>query len=326
MLRRAVYLRVLFCIAAAFLGRGILSRAQTPPPQPQDQPAVIRVTSNLVMVPVSVTDSAGIAVKDLKAGDFRIEEDGEPEAVARMDEPGTTPLELALLFDVSGSVHGRFEFERQAASRFLREIMKPKDAVTLFAIGRQPRRIQERTVNVQSALQGLSALEATREATAFFDSVASAVHSLHNTAPAGTRRVAVVVSDGEDNYSTQHDLDDAVRELQHADCLFYSINPSGPSIRLNRVSVRGQKGLERLATETGGAAFLPDRLEELDAIFTRITNELQAQYLLGYYSHNQRMDGGFRKIAVRIPARPELRVRARQGYYASRHPESRASR
>ena len=325
MRRRGVYLRVLFCIGAAFLGRGILSPAQAPQPQPQE-PAIIRVTSNLVMVPVSVTDQAGLAVKDLRAADFRIEEDGEAEAVARMDEPGTTPLEMALLFDVSGSVHGRFEFERQAASRFLREVLKPKDAVTVFAIGRQPRRIQERTVNVQSALQSLAALEATKEATAFFDSLATGIHALHNTAPPGTRRVAVVVSDGEDNYSTEHDLDDTLRELQHADCLFYSINPSGPSIRLNRVSLRGQKGLERLAAETGGAAFLPDRLEELDAIFTRITNELQAQYLLGYYSHNQKMDGGFRKIAVRVPARPELRVRARQGYYASRHPESRASR
>ena len=84
------------------------------------------------------------------------------------------------------------------------------------------------------------------------------------------------------------------------------------------MSMRGQAYLERLASETGGAAFLPDRLEDLDKIFTRIAAELQAQYLLGYYSLNQHMDGKFRRIAVSVPRRPDLRVRARQGYYAAR--------
>jgi VWFA-related protein len=72
----------------------------------------------------------------------------------------------------------------------------------------------------------------------------------------------------------------------------------------------------RLASETGGVAFLPDKLEDLNKVFSQITAELQAQYLLGYYSSNEKNDGLFRRITVRVPKRTELRIRARKGYYA----------
>ena len=137
------------------------------------------------------------------------------------------------------------------------------------------------------------------------------------TAPLGTRKVIVVISDGEDNFSDRNRLIDAMREVQRADCLFYAINPGGPSIRLNKMSLKGHDAMEALASQSGGAAFLPDKIEDLTAIFARIATELQAQYLLGYYSSDQRKDGKFRRIAVRIPNRPELRVRARQGYYSA---------
>ena len=105
-------------------------------------------------------------------------------------------------------------------------------------------------------------------------------------------------------------------QLQLAECLFYSINPSGPSIFLNRISVKGQDGMFKLATETGGMAFLPDKLEDLTSVFNQITAELQAQYLLGYYSTNETTDGKFRRIKVKAAKSSELRIRARNGYYA----------
>jgi len=71
-----------------------------------------------------------------------------------------------------------------------------------------------------------------------------------------------------------------------------------------------------LASATGGAAFLPDGAAALDKVFRLIAAELQAQYLLGYYAPDEQMDGAFRRITVRVPKRSDLRVRARQGYYA----------
>jgi VWFA-related protein len=126
----------------------------------------------------------------------------------------------------------------------------------------------------------------------------------------------IIISDGEENYSVRSKLPDALRELQKNDCLFYSINPSGQSLKLNNISIQGQSVMESMSTQTGGKAFVPDRIEDLEAVFTQIAEELQAQYLLGYYSTDDRTDGGFRSISVRIPKRPELRVRSRQGYYA----------
>ena len=79
---------------------------------------------------------------------------------------------------------------------------------------------------------------------------------------------------------------------------------------------KAQDGMAMLASATGGAAFLPESNEDLDKVFRQIAAELQAQYLLGYYSPDERTDGRFRRISVRVPKRPDLRVRARQGYYA----------
>ena len=294
---------------------------QTPPPksespQSKDQDEVIRISSSLVAVPVSVTDASGQPVGDLTAQDFHLEEEGKSQQVVVLGEPGKTPVELALLIDVSGSVHARFQFQQQAASQFLREVLKPTDAVSVFSIGPTPKQVLARVTAVEIAVSGVMNIIPTKGPTAFFDSVAEAARYLGETADPGTRRVLVVISDGEDNYSKRYKLGDALQETQRADCLFYSINPSGPSIRLNKISLKGQEGMTSLATGTGGAAFLPDKLEDLSAVFRQIAAELQAQYLLGYYSTDERRDGKFRRIAVSVPGRSDLRIRARHGYYA----------
>ncbi|MGE0131727.1 MAG: VWA domain-containing protein [Blastocatellales bacterium] len=285
-----------------------------PTPEPEAEP--IRINSNLVAVPVSVTDAQGNPIRNLTAEDFQLEEEGAPQQIQTLGEPGKTPIELALLFDVSRSVRNRFDFEREAAGRFLKEILKPGDAVSVFSIGTTPKLSVPRTDSVEKAIAATNAIQPTEEATAFFDTVVRAAHHLNDSANPGVRRVMVVISDGEDTNSERFRLGDATREVQRADSLLYAINPSGPSIRLNKISTKGHEGMVRLATETGGVAFLPDKLEDLNRVFSQIAAELQAQYLLGYYSSNEINDGKFRRITVRVPKRQELRIRARQGYYA----------
>jgi len=226
------------------------------------------------------------------------------------------PLEIALLFDVSSSVHSRLELERAAAAIFLKKILRSQDRVSIIGVGTEPQVLQTRTSSLAVALKGLESVAATGEATALFDAVATAATILRAAAPPGTRRALLVLSDGEDNRSRQTSLSDAILEVQKANCIFYSINPSGRSIRINRVSLRGQEAMESLATETGGAAFVIDDLEALEEIYSRIAKELQTHYILGYYSPNPGTDGGYRHIKVLVPSRPDLRIRARQGYYA----------
>jgi Ca-activated chloride channel homolog len=289
---------------------------QKPKPTPEPEAEIIRINTNLVAVPVSVTDAEGNPVRNLKTEDFQLEEEGVQQTVQSLGEPGKTPIELTLLFDVSRSVRNRFDFERETAGRFLKEVLKPGDAVTVFSIGTAPKLSVQRTENVDSAIAATTAILPDEPSTAFFDTVVRASHHLNDSSNPGVRRVMVVLSDGEDTNSERFRLGDATRELQRADALFYAINPSGPSIRLNKISTKGHDGMIALANETGGVAFLPDKIEDLTKVFNQITSELQAQYLLGYDSSAENNDGKFRRITVRVPKRPELRIRARTGYYA----------
>jgi Ca-activated chloride channel family protein len=300
--------------AAASLAQDYYQPNSTRP----EQDPLIRVSSNLVMVPVSVTSADGKLVQDLESGDFTIEENGQAQRIARMAEPSQMSMELALLFDVSGSVNHRFLFEQRAASDFLGLLVRPGDNVALFSIGAEPRLLQTRTSDVQAVLAGLMALVPTQSPTAFYDSVVLAAQSSSMSAGVERRRIAVVLSDGQDNNSTQYGLPDALRAVQEADCLFYAINPMGVTVDINKVSLEGQYAMESIARQTGGMAFVPDTVEQLPAIFSRIAAELRAQYLLEYYSTDAHTDGRFRTILVRVPDRPDLRIRARQGYYAPR--------
>ncbi|MFB3902239.1 MAG: VWA domain-containing protein [Acidobacteriota bacterium] len=280
--------------------------------------APIRVSSNLVLVPVSVTDSNQKPVKNLSIEDFRVTEDGLPQTIANMQEPGQSPVELALLIDISGSVMPRFRFEQEAGSQFVRSVAGLQQFVTLFTVGPEARIVSQRTNDAAAAVSALMSLTPTREATAFYDTLVSAARYLRQTASPFSRRVQVAISDGEDNYSQAHGLDSALRELQQADCLFYSINPAAASIRMNIISRRGQEALQFLANQTGGSAYLPDDWSELPSIYRLIAGDLQAQYLLGYYSSRGETRGEeFRRITVSVPGRHDLRVRARQGYYAA---------
>jgi Ca-activated chloride channel homolog len=307
-------------VAAGFRGlpaQSLGERDSESSPDERDiqSPSVIRVSTNLVMVPVSVTDSAGQTVQGLDKDDFQIEEDGILEPIAKIMEAGQSPLQLALLFDLSGSVNHRFEFEQRAATRFLEKVWKSGDSVTIisFTEGQQVR--LRNSLSLTETLQDLEKLQPTKDATAFYDSVIAAARVLHESATPETRQAQIVLSDGEDNRS-DGTIVDALKEVQRSDTIFYSINPGGHSIRLNEISLKGQQDLKALAEETGGTAFVSDQTSDLDEIFGRIATELRAQYLLGYYSSNPRLDGRFRRIVVSIPKRPDLRVRARQGYYA----------
>jgi Ca-activated chloride channel homolog len=289
---------------------------KTKPKQEDPEGAVFRIDSNLVAVPVSVTDLEGNPVRNLTVEDFLLEEEGVKQALEPLGEPGKTPLEMALLFDVSKSVRNRFEFERETAGRFLKEILKTGDAISVFSIGTTPKLSVPRTESADDAISATASIQPTEDSTAFFDTVVRAAKHLDSSSNPNIRRVMVVLSDGEDTNSERFQLIDAKRELQRADTLFYAINPSGPSIRLNKISQKGHDGMITLAEETGGVAFLPDKIGDLTRVFHQITSELQAQYLLGYYSSNENNDGKYRRITIRVPKRQDLRIRARAGYYA----------
>jgi len=335
----------------------------TPPPAREEEPPadlgeeVIRVSSNLVVVPVSVIDSTGNPVKGLKLQDFRLEEEGRPQELAQLGDPDQVPLDIALLFDLSSSVKGRFGFQQQAAARFLKEVLKPGDSATVFSIGMFPKMVQARG-GVDQAVATVMAFTAATQATptAFYDTVNAAADYLAKNAPKDHRKVILVISDGDDNFSKSikdaavADYDskqatadvnsfkaarssaniglnqlhqraqlDVQPEVQRADTVFYSINPAGESIRLNVISMRANNGMQSIAEATGGSAFLPNKDEDLERVFRQIAAELRAQYLLQYYSSEDTPAGKFMRLKVSVPSQPQVKVKSRLGYYTKKN-------
>lgn len=320
-----------------------------PTPQPSASPSeilddvdVVRVESNLVVVPVSVTDLTGQPVQGLTVKDFNLLEEGRAQEITQIGDPEQVPLEIAILLDVSGSVDARFAFEQQAASRFLKQVLKTGDRATVFAIDRTPRH-ELPLDTAENAAAKIMTIGPAKGPTAFYDTVIEAVKYLAQNTPEDHRRVVVVVTDGEDNFSDKvkkaigttsesqaavtpaatlalHNklLSEVQREVQKAEVTFYSINPSGLSLRLNVISQRAQDGMSQLASATGGTSFVPEKEENFEAVFRQIAAELRSQYLLQYYSTNESPSGKYLRLNVGVPAKPQLRVRARQGYYAKR--------
>jgi VWFA-related protein len=265
----------------------------TPTPKISDDDSVVKVSSRLVVVPVSVTDAAGQPVPGLKLEDFRIAEEGHQQKLDSVGTADKVPLEIVLLFDVSASTDAMFKFEQATAAQFLKDVMRSEDRATIYTIGADPVLIQPRDTAEKSA-QAILSIKPTKEFTAFFDSVGAASEYLRKNAPLGTRRVVVVISDGEDTNSARiakaiqdgyrkmgekvNTLDNkalyeltvtnrneasakertrVLQGLQNADTVFYSINPAGSSFQLNKMSLYGQENMQQFADQTGGTAFLP---------------------------------------------------------------------
>jgi len=323
----------------------------TPTPKPPEQEVldVVKVTSNLVMVPVSVTDTQGNAVQGLTKTDFRLVEEGKQQEISDIGDPEQVPLSIALLFDVSSSVSqkGFFASQQNAAAAFLKLVMKPSDRAAIFTITDKATMIQPLATAETSAAKMLTIPAATTPVpTAFYDTVITAAKYLTDNAPSNHRRVIVVLSDGDDNFSEQirdmsiaearatqegkptfastraglqerhrRAVQQVQQAVQRADVIFYSVNPGGPSVRLNQISMRAESGMEAIAETTGGTAFVPEADKDLDRVFRQVAAELRGQYLLQYYANAEAPATQFRRIAVTVPARGDVRIRARQGYY-----------
>ncbi|MEJ2111103.1 MAG: VWA domain-containing protein [Acidobacteriota bacterium] len=286
------------------------------PDKPSNVPTV-RVQTNLVLIPVSVRDASEQPVTNLRMQDFAVRENDAAVKLEHFGRPELSRLDLVLVFDLTSSLWYYFDLIKEAASQFIKTLYRDGDVVSIIGISSEPKVLLQRTESLPAILKGLNELPRFGAATAFFDAVIQATGQFPRNSDPETRRVLVVLSDGEDNLSRSA-LEDALEHLQKTDTLFYSINPGATVNHLNRVSERGQKFMEKLADQTGGSAFLADNLKNLSDIYNRIAEELQVQYLIGYNAPESSDEESFRGITVCIPDRPDLHVRARKGYYSDR--------
>jgi Ca-activated chloride channel family protein len=305
-----------------------------PAPKPKPTPAedtaagddigaedVVRITSNLVTVPASVVDAQGRAVVNLQLEDFELRVDGQPRPISELSR-AEVPVTLALLFDNSQSLSAAREFEKQAAIRFFRSVIRPIDRAAIYSVSTEVSLVQPLTNSVPSLVRTIEHFGKPEGATRLLDAIAEAAAYLR---PYPGRKVIVIVSDGEDTLSDL-DFDSTLRKTLVADCQVYAVQTkqieyvmlTGQQSNANLQALAAERRMQDLTSHTGGTVYTPYQTGDLDVAFTQIAADLSQQYILSYYPTDERQDGRFRTISVRISTRPNMRVRARRGYYPRR--------
>jgi len=294
---------------------------QTPPKSETEQGKteeatdVVRVTSSLVPVPTTVVDARGIAVTNLTLEDFELRVDGQPSTITDISR-SETPVRMAMLFDNSGSLSESRDFEKRAAIKFFQYVMRPVDQAAIYSVSTYVELSQPMTSDVRLLEQTIQNFGKPDGATSLYDAIFDALVYLK---PYSGRRVVVIVSDGRDTTSRyEHDFDSTLQRLLGEDCQVYVVQ-TGLYDNANVRDLAAERRMQEFAGQTGGAAYIPKSVGELDDAFAQISADLAQQYILSYYPAPDKRDGRFHVIAVTVKARPNARVRARKGFVVKTH-------
>jgi Ca-activated chloride channel family protein len=301
------------------------------PAQESDQ--TIRRVVNLVDVLFTVLNRRNKLVPELEKGDFKIWDDKHPQEIRYFSKQTDLPLRIGMLLDTSNSIRDRIKFEQDASINFLFSVLRHnKDEAFVMTFDDEPQIIQSFTGDA-GALRDQITKTRAGGGTAIYDAVYDAcVKELsHPPRPPGdqpdvVRRVMILISDGEDNLSN-HTRADAIEMAQRTSVVIYTISTSTQWVSLaqtdpNKTGDRkyhltdGDKILQELAEETGGRAFFPYHVDDLDQSFQDIGDELRNQYSIAYLPTNYVLDGRYHKIRIEVPEHKGYQVRARRGYFA----------
>ncbi len=279
-----------------------------------DSSDVVRISSNLVPIPASVIDTRGFAVTGLGLDDFELLVDGQVRAISEMTY-AETPVRLAMLFDNSGSIDFAREFEKQAALHFFRRVMRASDEAAIYSVETESYLAQALTSDIRKLEQTIASFGRPGGATSLFDAIVDAAAYLR---PYRGRRVIVIVSDGVETTS-RTDFETTIKQVLGDDCQIFIVQ-TGLYDGANLRALAAERRMEQLAVQTGGAAYIPKTIADLETAFKQIAADLAQQYVLSYYQAEEHRDGRFHVIDLRIRSRKDVRVRARKGYYSPKSP------
>ncbi|HJU94225.1 MAG TPA: VWA domain-containing protein [Pyrinomonadaceae bacterium] len=278
-----------------------------------DPDDVVRISSNLVPIPASIVDRRGNAVVNLKLDDFELRVDGELRPLSELTR-SETAVRLVMLFDNSGSLHAAREFEKHAAVRFFRKVLRPKDEAAIYSIEVDSYLVQPLTSDLVRLEQTILMFGRPEGGTSLFDAIVGASSYLK---PYSGRRVLVIVSDGIETTSRITDFDWVVQQVLAEDCQIYVVR-TGLYDGANLRALAAERRMERLADQTGGAVYVPKTTDQLDFAFDQIAADLAQQYVLSYYPGVEQRDGRLHSLELRLKTRNDVRIRSRKGYYAPR--------
>jgi VWFA-related protein len=294
--------------------------AAEPAQQPQQregdtQTYTMPVFSREVDLIFTVTDKRGNFVTGLTQDRFGLLDDKRPpERVIRFVQQTNLPLRVGIMLDTSSSIRQRFQFEQQAATDFLLQVLHASDRAFVEGFDVQTDITQDFTNRIDLLDTGIRKLR-PGGGTALFDSLYKTCRDQMLTLQQtnDVRKAIVLVSDGDDSYSRALE-NDAIKMCQRAETIVYTISTNtGPS------KDKGDDVLQRIADATGGQAFFPTRMEDVAQGFHNIEVELRSQYSLVYVPADFKQDGSFRTIYLQC-LDPRYTVRAKKGYFAPKPP------
>ncbi|MEJ5368542.1 MAG: VWA domain-containing protein [Bryobacteraceae bacterium] len=275
----------------------------------------LRIDTNMVLVPITVTTPLNQIVTGMEKENFRLFEDKVEQEItyfASFD----APISIGLVFDASGSMGNKLQKSRQAAAAFFKTA-NPEDEFFLVQFNDRPQLVVPFTREVEEIQNRLTFTQA-KGRTALLDALYLAMQTLKKGR--NPRKALLVISDGGDN-SSRYTETEIRNLLKEADAQVYAIGIFEPIGSRGRTAeeLAGPGLLSDLAEMTGGRHFPVDNLNDLPDIAAKIGLELRNQYVLGYISKNQNRDGKYRRISVKLNqprGLPPLRALHRQGYYA----------
>jgi Ca-activated chloride channel family protein len=294
----------------------IVPRVRSTQPESPSAPAksatgIIRTSVEMVLVPVTVTDTANRIVTGLGQENFQLFEDKHAQPIKHFWREDT-PVSVGIVLDVSGSMNSKIERARDAVVALL-EASNPQDEFFLTTFADQPSLVQDFTSSVDDIRSHLL-YTTPKGRTSLIDAIALSMSEMRKARY--QRKALVIISDGGDNRSryTEKDIKSLIKE---SDVLVYSIGVFDREFHTLEERL-GPELLGDISGLTGASAYTLDDPKYLPAIAQHIANELRNQYILGYRPDVSRRDGKWKKIKVRLAlpsGLPALRVQARTGYY-----------
>jgi len=274
------------------------------------QTPVFRSGVDLVNLGVTVSDRKGNLVADLTAEDFEIYEDGKKQTLryfAAGDAPPGPEMHLGLLLDVSESMGEDMSFTKTASIKFLNMLTDAVD-ITVVDFDTEVRSMRYSQNAFARLIERIRQKKASGF-TALYDAIGT---YLDGAASQQGRKIMLVYTDGGDTRSSiqWHELLDL---LKASDVTVYAIGMLEHQSQSTKLQQRIT--IQQMAETTGGQAFFPSTVKDLDKVYEKVLAEIRAQYTVGFHSTNEKTDGAWRKMEVRV-TRKDLRVRSRQGYFA----------
>jgi len=307
-----------FFTAAILIGAAAAAVAlygqQKPAPVQSDTPALIHVDTRLVVCHTTVADKNGHLITDLPKSAFHVFENDVPQPIERFKREDV-PVSLGLIIDNSGSMRDKRAKVAAAALALVKD-SNPEDEV--FVVNFNDEAFldlphgRDFTNDIEEMKLALDRID-SRGGTAMRDAIRMSIDHLKEKAHKD-KRVLVVVTDGNDN-SSVISFENLLKASQQSEVLIYAVGLLSEEER--REAKRAERALTDLAVATGGEAFFPKELSEVDRIAHQVAHDVRNQYTIAYSPTNTAMDGSYRKIKITVDAPGKPTVRTRSGYYAT---------